>query len=97
MSNYIKLGDLEIYTLAIDIGRLSGRVFTRLDWHNQKIIGDQFIRSIDSIAANIAEGHGRFHYKDKAKFYYYSRGSLFESKHWILLLYERKYVDKENC
>ena len=28
-----------------------------------------------SIAANIAEGFGRYHSKDKIKFYFYSRGS----------------------
>ncbi|MBA4411197.1 MAG: four helix bundle protein [Bacteroidota bacterium] len=45
----------------------------------QKTIGAQFIEAADSISANIAEGFGRYHKKDKIKFYYYSRGSTFES------------------
>ena len=58
-------------------------------------IGNQVIRSIDSIGANIAEGYGRFHYKDSLKFYYNSRGSLWESKHWIYLLFQRKLIEKD--
>jgi len=42
-------------------------------------MGDQFIRSIDSITANIAEGFGRFHFLDRRKFYYNARGSLLEA------------------
>ena len=55
-------------------------------------MGDQFIRAVDSVGANIAEAFGRFHYLDKVKFYFNSRGSLLESKHWLNLLYERKKV-----
>lgn len=51
------------------------------------------IRSVDSVGANIAEGYGRYHYLDKIKFYYNARGSLFESKYWLDLMYERKIID----
>jgi four helix bundle protein len=36
---------------------------------------DQIIRSSRSIGNNIAEGHGRFHYADAAKFLLNARGS----------------------
>lgn len=29
------------------------------------------------------------------KFYYNARGSLWESKHWVYLLYQRKLISKE--
>jgi four helix bundle protein len=58
-------------------------------------MGDQSIRSTDSVGANIAEGYGRFHYLDKIRFYYNARGSLFESKHWLDLFYEREIIGKE--
>ena len=63
-----------------------------MDWKLQKIIGDQWITSIDSVGSNIAEGYGRFHYLDKIKFYYNARGSLLESKHWLDRLYERRII-----
>jgi len=57
---------------------------------DKNLMGNQFIRSIDSIGANIAEGYGRFHYMDKVRFYYMSRGSLLEScTHWLELIKER--------
>jgi four helix bundle protein len=86
---------LEVYQLAIELSDLAWSVYEEMDWQTKKVIGDQFIRAIDSIGTNIAEGYGRYHYKDKVKFFYNSRGSLFESKHWTLLIQKRK-LAKEN-
>ena len=35
------------------------------------------------MSANIAEGHGRYHYGDRRQFAYYARGSLYESETWL--------------
>jgi len=88
----MKLEELEVYKLSREISKDAWMFYTKLDWQAKKTIGDQFISSIDSIAANIAEGFGRFHYLDKNKFNYNSRGSLFESIHWTNLLIERKLI-----
>ena len=37
-----------------------------------------------SIPANIADGFGRWHKKDKVNFYFYSRGSAFEERSHLL-------------
>ena len=58
-------------------------------------MGDQFIRSTDSVAANIAEGYGRYHYLDRIRFYYNARASLLEAIHWVKLLGKRKIVLNE--
>jgi four helix bundle protein len=92
---YIKLGDLKVYQLAIKLGEESWKVYETFDWHDQKIIGDQFITAVDSIGANIAEGYGRFHYLDRIKFYYNARASLFETKHWLLILQRRNKISVE--
>lgn len=86
---YIELKDLEVYKLAREINKMGWAIYRKLNWQTKKIIGDQFIRSIDSIGANIAEGYGRYHYLDKIKFYYNARGSLLEAKYWKDLLLER--------
>ena len=39
---------------------------------------DQMVRAIRSVTANIAEGHGRFHYQENIQFLRQSRGSLQE-------------------
>lgn len=93
---YIKLEDLEVYKLARELSRMGWEIYSKLNWQNRKIIGDQFIESIDSVGANIAESYGRFHYLDRIRFLYNSRGSLFESiNHWLGLLLERGIVSNE--
>ncbi|MEA2039145.1 MAG: four helix bundle protein [Thermodesulfobacteriota bacterium] len=41
-------------------------------------LSDQIVRAVRSSTANIAEGYGRFHYLDNAKFCSNSRGSCWE-------------------
>jgi four helix bundle protein len=41
-------------------------------------LGDQLLRAARSTTANIAEGYGRFHHLDNAKFCSNSRGSCWE-------------------
>src|SRR5207248_1000579 len=53
-------------------------------------LGDQFLRAARSTTANIAEGYGRFHYLDNAKFCSNARGSCFEVlDHFITSLDEK--------
>ena len=42
-------------------------------------MGDQILRAARSTTANIAEGYGRFHYLDNAKFCSNTRGSCWET------------------
>lgn len=48
-------------------------------------ITSQVKRAALSIPANIAEGFGRYHFMDKAKFYLNARGSLNELKSHVLI------------
>src|SRR5436305_6534595 len=54
------------------------QVVPKLPKHEQYRLGDQFLRSARSTTANIAEGYGRFHHLDNAKFCSNSRGSCWE-------------------
>jgi len=93
---YINLKDLEVYKLSRKLSMKAWDIYKGLDWHNQKIMGDQFIESVDSVGANIAEGYRRYHYLDKIKFYYNARASLSEScEHWLPLLYEREFINED--
>jgi four helix bundle protein len=88
-----KLENLLIYKQAIALSNMAWEVFEKLPQNIKFHIGNQFVDSVDSIGANIAEGFGRFHYKDSIRFYYIARGSLFEVKHWLSLLKKRKLID----
>lgn len=93
---YILIRDLEVYKLARELSKIGWDIYQSLNWQIKKINGDQFIESIDSVGANIAEGYGRFHYLDKIKFYYNARASLMEcNDHWVELLYDRGKITKK--
>jgi four helix bundle protein len=55
-------------------------------------ISSQVKRAALSVPANIAEGFGRFHYLDKAKFYLNARGSLYELKSHLLIARELGFI-----
>lgn len=93
----MQLEDLEIYRLSREISQDAWELYDRFDWETRKTMGNQWIGSIDSVGANIAEGFGRFHYQDKNKFNYNARGSLIEAQHWTQLLAERKVIAVDVC
>ena len=91
----ITVENLDVYKLSEE---LSDMIWYNFDnWNNktQVTIGYQIIRSSDSIAANIAEGFGRYTPKDRAKFYLYSRGSFEETKTCLRKLIRRKILNKD--
>ena len=86
----MELKDLEVYQLSIEVSRDAWLIFREMDWREKKLMGDQWIRSIDSIGANVSEGFGRFYYLDKNRFNYNARGSLLEAIHWTELMRDRE-------
>jgi len=79
---YLKLNDLDAYKTAFHLSNYVWDKVIQWDWLTQKTVGTQFINAADSISVNIAEGFGRYHKKDKIKFYRYSQGSLKECFDW---------------
>ncbi|MFH1548739.1 MAG: four helix bundle protein [Candidatus Omnitrophota bacterium] len=57
----------------------------------------QLRRAALSITSNIAEGFSRYHYKDKVRFYYNSRGSLSEVRNCLILSNDLKYISQKEC
>ena len=95
MKNDFTLKNLEVYKSARELSVLAWELYKNLELDQKIIIGQQFVKSVDSIGANIAEGYGRYHYLDKIRFYYTARASLFEAIHWTELLNERELLKDE--
>ena len=94
--HYIELKDLEVYQLSRRLSSIAWKIFCRMSFEDKKHIGDQLLRSVDSVGANIAEGYGCYHDLDKVRFYYNSRASHFEAFiHWLELLSERERISRE--
>jgi len=77
------LDDLEVYQLADSFGNEIWLKVIQWDHFAKGTIGKQLARSADSIGANIAEGYGRYHYKENRNFCFFSRGSILETKSWL--------------
>lgn len=88
--NKFKLDDIKAYRIASELSDYVWEIVNEWSILAQKTIGGQWINSTDSVAGNIAEGFGRFHKKDKVKFYYNARASVFESAHWTKRAYKRR-------
>jgi four helix bundle protein len=56
---------------------------------------DQLIRCSRSVTANIAEGHGRFHYQDNIKFCRNARGSLNEILDHLICACDESLINNE--
>jgi four helix bundle protein len=88
------LEDMSVYKLIVP---LTDEVWeTVKSWKSfeKETIGMQWVRAMDSVGANTAEGFGRFHYGEKIKFYYYARGSVLESQYWIKRAHKRNLIDE---
>ncbi|MDP8238585.1 MAG: four helix bundle protein [Candidatus Hatepunaea meridiana] len=79
---YLMLNDIDAYRIAFRLSNYIWDIVAKWDYLARDTVGKQFVRSVDSISANIAEGFGRHTKKDKIKFYRYSNGSLKESYDW---------------
>ena len=92
---YLKVGDISAYKISYDLGNKVWAIILKWDYFAKDTIGKQLARCIDSISANIAEGFGRFHKKDKIRFYYNARGSVFEAQDWLKKAKDRELLTKE--
>jgi four helix bundle protein len=79
----MKMEELEVLKRSMKMGEAVWNIIKTWGYFEKDTIGKQFTRSVDSVAANIAEGYGRYHYRESKHFLYYSRGSLYESRIWL--------------
>jgi four helix bundle protein len=56
---------------------------------------DQLLRATRSITANIAEGHGRFHYQENIQFCRQARGSLSETLDHLICAQDEGFLNDD--
>ncbi len=80
MSNEIKtFEDLECWKACRELRLFIAKTVVPVLPKDEKFgLANQVLRAARSTTANIAEGYGRFHYMDNAKFCSNSRGSAWE-------------------
>ena len=92
----MELADLKVYQLSMEIGERVWSLVLPWDYFAKDTVGKQVVRSADSISANISEGFGRYFYKENKRFCYYSRGSLQETRTWLIKASNRGLIGEED-
>ena len=89
------VNDLDVYRRSM---RLAEEIWADVeDWPSfaKYSIGTQITQAADSIAANISEGHGRYHFGENRQFCYYARASLQETRTWLQKACSRRLISKD--
>jgi four helix bundle protein len=76
--------------------RIHREILPKLPLEEKWAMGSQLRRSVQSIPANIAEGHGRFYYQDNVRFCYIARGSLEETLSYLTLAGKLAYLPEQD-
>jgi len=81
---YRSFEDMPVWQKAIDLAEQVFAITEPLPRKEDYGLTSQIRGSALSVSANIAEGFGRHHTRDKLNFYYTSRGSLAETKSHLI-------------
>jgi len=91
--------DLEVWKECRNLRKQVSMVLKSFPLEEKYRMIDQLIRASRSITANIAEGHGRFHYQENIQFCRQARGSLSETLDHFICAFDENYIsiDKLNA
>lgn len=64
----MKFEEMRTYQLALELAEKVWEIVIKWNYFERDTVGKQLVRAADSIAANISEGYGRFHYKENKQF-----------------------------
>jgi four helix bundle protein len=92
----MKLEELQIYTLSMAMAEKIWTILIYWDYFTKDTIGKQLVRTADSIAANLSEGYGRYHFKENVNFSYCLRGSFYETKTFLTKAHNCNLVSDES-
>ncbi len=87
--------DLTLYQKARAFRIQISEIANRLPSSERFRLVDQMIRSSRSITAQIAEGHGRFHYKENVQYCRIARGSLEETQDHLNVAFDEGYISDQ--
>ncbi len=95
MGNIQSFEDLECWKVCTDLRRYISSLTKRFPVEEKYVLTSQILRASRSVTNNIAEGYGRFHFKENAQFCRQSRGSLYELKDHLIIALDEGYISNE--
>lgn len=96
MNSIHSFEDLECWKTARNLRLFVSReIVAHLPKEERYELASQLRRAVRSVTANIAEGFGRFHFRDNYKFCSNARGSLFEVLDHLITAHDDAYISEE--
>lgn len=92
----MRVNEHTAYKKARALSSLVWEVTRSWDRNTYMILGNQLIRSTDSISANLAEGWNKYKKRDKCNFFIIARGSTAETSDWIEKAKERSLISQND-
>jgi four helix bundle protein len=87
--------DLEAWKKAIELAVEVYKITKRYPKEEMFALTNQMRRASTSVSANLAEGCGRYNFKEKLQFYRIANGSLLEVKSFCYLSEKLEYMSTE--
>lgn len=88
--------DLKVRKMSRNIRQKVSKLSASLPKEEKYRLKDQMIRASRSVTANIAEGHGRFHYQENIQFCRQAKGSLYELLDHLSCVLDESYSAHDN-
>ncbi len=95
--NQFKLEDFELYKTARNLRKKIYQIVNELPDSEQFGLVPQMRRAAISISNNIAEGHGRWHYREAIHFCRIARGSVEEVIDDLNICIDENYFNSDQC
>ncbi|WP_345156277.1 four helix bundle protein [Pontibacter saemangeumensis] len=92
---HLQLNDIDAYKVSFGLSNYIWLRAERWEHFSRSTVGIQFVKAVDSVSANIAEGFGRYGKKEKIQFFRYARGSVYECLDWNEKCKVRKLLTQE--
>ncbi|HHT9146547.1 MAG TPA: four helix bundle protein [Candidatus Wunengus sp. YC61] len=86
---------LEVWKKARELRKEISKLTKALPSDERFRLADQMIRASRSVTANIAEGHGRYHFQENIQFCRQARGSLYEVLDHLTVALDENYIYEE--
>lgn len=95
MKKYKKFFEDELWLQAFELQKDVFKLSIRFPDNEKYELRSQINNSSNSVMANIAEEHGRYHFSDKIRVLYIVRGEIEETQSHCLCAVSRGYVEKD--
>ncbi len=93
--NYRTFEDLECWKMCTELRKEISVILKTFPPHERYALTEDMRRASRSVTHNIAEGYGRFHFKENIQSCRMSRGSLYEILDQLITANDEGYISEE--